>query len=114
MHKSGYISVRSKNVCIANNFYDAFDVIDFYKKHGSFISLKNCGLKSNYELTNFCKKFEEITSKCDVQSETSKKYTEIELSHHKIEFLNNIILFNFDKLSARSHNRLKTILDNDY
>lgn len=53
------LSERTKNVCINDSLNTLYDILVFYLKHRDFTSLKNCGKKSNMELTHLANQFVE-------------------------------------------------------
>lgn len=57
---SDLLSTRAYNLCLYNGLNNLDSLIDFYKLNGSFDKFRNCGLKTNIELINFCK--EHVTS----------------------------------------------------
>jgi len=52
---SDLLSTRAYNLCLYNGLNNLDSLIDFYKLNGSFDKFRNCGLKTNLELINFCK-----------------------------------------------------------
>jgi hypothetical protein len=51
------LSVRAINVCKYNSILSLFALLKYYSENNSFTTLRNCGLKTNYELIEFCKKY---------------------------------------------------------
>jgi len=51
------LSERAKNICLEHSLDCLFKVLKFYKEHGSFISLHNCGTKTNNELVALSEKY---------------------------------------------------------
>ena len=51
------ISVRSLNVCEDNGLLDLASMISYYQENKTFTNLKNCGRKSDEELTAICLKY---------------------------------------------------------
>lgn len=76
MLDSNQMSVRAYNVCIDNNLKTIEDLYDYYKTNGSFLSLLNCGSKTNDELINLIefKSFKPLDNAAD---------SSINLSSHK-------------------------------
>jgi len=76
------LSERVKNICLDNSIDSLFKLIDFYKEHGDFLSLRNCGKKSNEILVTVASKYieklnsmeEEITENGD-----QEKFEELRL-----------------------------------
>lgn len=48
------LTVRAVNTCLSNELHSLFSILDYYKTNGSFLSLKNCGKKTDKELTDIC------------------------------------------------------------
>jgi len=61
------VSVRAYNVCLYNELSSVESLLDYFKRHGSFSEFRNCGLKTNLELIDFCKENVDSFSK-DEQS----------------------------------------------
>lgn len=51
------LSERAKNICLDNSLDSLFKVLEFYKENGDFLSLRNCGKKSNDELVAMAEKY---------------------------------------------------------
>ena len=51
------LSVRSVNVCKDAGLISLNRILDLYAKKGSFLSLRNCGAKTDKELIEICKKY---------------------------------------------------------
>jgi len=49
------ISIRAYNVCLYNELSTFESLRQYYKMHGTFSKFRNCGLKTNKELIDFCK-----------------------------------------------------------
>ncbi len=52
------LNVRTYNVCGGNDLMNTTDILNYYKKHHSFSSLHNCGVKSEKKLIELCKKID--------------------------------------------------------
>lgn len=52
------LSVRSYNLCKNHELLDLASIQAFYQRNNSFRKLRNCGEKSNRELTSLCKKYD--------------------------------------------------------
>lgn len=52
-----FLNRRAYNVCKGNRLLDLKTLIAYYRSHGTFISLLNCGAKTNIELIAICKKY---------------------------------------------------------
>ncbi len=50
-------SERTKNICLDNQLETLFKLISYYFEYGTFIDLRNCGVKSNTELITMVKKY---------------------------------------------------------
>ncbi len=51
---NGKLSEKTKNVCLENNLDTLYKILCYYLNHKNFLGLKNCGVKTNNELLNFC------------------------------------------------------------
>lgn len=69
IYQSEDISVRSFNVCNDNSINDLYDLLRHYRENKSFVNLRNCGRKSNDELTAVCSKYIEIQDLYKLQNE---------------------------------------------
>jgi len=52
-----WLSVRSINICKDADLISLNRILDFYAKKGSFMSIRNCGAKTDKELIEICKKY---------------------------------------------------------
>ena len=50
-----WLSGRSINICKEAGFVTLNLILDFYSKNGSFISIRNCGAKTDKGLIEICK-----------------------------------------------------------
>ncbi len=57
LHLKETLSERAKNICLDNDMNNLYKFLAFYKEHGSFLSLRNCGEKSNSELIALAEKY---------------------------------------------------------
>uniref|UniRef100_UPI0040476B25 hypothetical protein n=1 Tax=Algoriphagus sp. TaxID=1872435 RepID=UPI0040476B25 len=110
------LSFRSLTVCLNNNLVDLNSVLEYYEKNQTFITLRNCGKKTNSELINICLKYrknKEFTF--EQQNDSSEDLLTIinNLSYEQIEYLNRFISLNFNNLSNRSKNALLEFLNYD-
>jgi len=107
------ISVRSLNVCEGNGLLDLASMIRYYKEYKTFTNLKNCGIKSDEELTTICIKY---IDKGNVEySELINKENKIiilvsSLTNTQIEIINSFIETNSIFLSKRSKNAITSFL----
>ncbi|REL33805.1 hypothetical protein DYD21_10390 [Rhodohalobacter sp. SW132] len=51
------LSKRTLNIFLKEGFESIYDLLDYYKKHGDFLSINRCGKKSNRELIELCEKY---------------------------------------------------------
>lgn len=51
------LSVRSVNICLSNGLVDTDLIGEYYKKNLTFLTIKNCGLKTEKELIAICNKY---------------------------------------------------------
>ena len=116
IYKQDEISIRSYHLCIYNGLNSIVDIQKFYEKNKTFLSLRNCGEKSNKELTNLYNKYKiEGTDFIG-----SKKLKEEELNRvvHNLtrvqrELINGFIYVNTNSLSVRSSNAILLYLNNN-
>lgn len=114
LEKADWISVRAINICKYNRLIGLNDIISFYRKHGSFKNLKNCGDKTEKELSEICKKFS--SHSLDVIIEEIKELDEIkklvrEFTDDEIEATNKHIEYLTFKLSVRARNGLQSLFN---
>lgn len=108
------ISVRSLNVCEDNGLLDLASMISYYQENKTFTNLKNCGRKSDEELTAICLKY---IDKGNVEySELVNKENKIiilisSLTRTQIEVINSFIETNKTLLSKRSKNAITSFLN---
>jgi hypothetical protein len=111
IYKNENISVRSYNVCKYNGLETLKEIIEFYRENRSFNKLRNCGKRSNEELTELCSKYKNI----DFTFEENFQFKIIisELSRNQREIINSFIQINTNSLSIRSQNAIKALLGNN-
>ncbi|PIP54867.1 MAG: hypothetical protein COX07_02980 [Bacteroidetes bacterium CG23_combo_of_CG06-09_8_20_14_all_32_9] len=109
------ISVRSFNICWYFNLRTVGDLLSFFEKKRTFITLKNCGIKSEAELVAICKKYKNYlkymkTPEKDIDEFFVKIHN---LTIQQESILNNLIVIKLRNLSTRAFNALIKYLDND-
>lgn len=110
IYKKGNLSIRSYHVCKYNDIQTIFDLKKYFKKHKSFIKLKNCGRKSDEELIRLSNSYyPEGKDSLDNNIQEKKienplKKTISELTRVQREVINSFILVNTNSLSVRSKN----------
>jgi len=113
------LSVRSFNVCQANNLLDLDSLLDYYLTHFDFRQLRGIGLKSNQELTDRCEQYME--AKNNEPDSLGTKAPEVavtpqdaplRLSSTQRQHLDHITLHHFQSLSRQARNYLNSHLDN--
>ncbi|MCH8533638.1 MAG: hypothetical protein LAT51_01090 [Flavobacteriaceae bacterium] len=116
LYNKKIISTRTHNICLVNKLDSLEKLHRFYKKKGSFISLKNCGHRSNLELIDVCTKFvgknqlDEVEGFCEVDLTkiiVEMSYKEKQLLQVKIKTLIN-------QLDNRTKNALSLYLKHDF
>ncbi len=117
IYKNGNISVRSYNVCKYNELETIKDLIKFYLENRTFNKLRNCGKKSNEELTELYTIYKKYDFGFDenfkIKKENKFKKIISELSRNQREVINSFIQVNTNRLSVRSQNGIKTLLENN-
>lgn len=117
IYKNENISVRSYNVCKYNGLETLKEIIKFYRENKSFDKLRNCGKKSNEELTELYIKYKNIDfgfeENFQFKIENKFKIIISELSRNQREVINSFIQVNTNRLSVRSQNGIKALLENN-
>lgn len=106
------LSVRAYNVCKKNHLSSIPEMMEYYKKYGTFRNLPHCGQKSNKELIEFCediKTLEEPLVEKTMICDTSilKK-----LEESDVDAINRYIENETKVLSQRSTNAIVDFLSN--
>jgi hypothetical protein len=107
------IGVRSYNVCNDNGLKDLSEILRHHLENKTFENLRNCGRKSNDELTTLCLKYRDYDSRnIDEYSKPKKQFTSIvsNLTRIQREIVNSFIEINFNNLSNRSKNAIASFL----
>lgn len=109
-------SIRSFNVCNDNGLKNLSLIMSYYRENGTFDNLKNCGRKSNLELTSLCLKYYDY----DVNKSTEFLQRNNELiipitnfTRIQREIVNSFIEININNLSLRSKNAITLFLNGD-
>lgn len=115
IHKNEPLSVRSYHVCKYNGLESLSDIIRFYRENKSFNKLRNCGKRSNEELTELYNKYKNIDFGFQeiypVKFENKFKKIIFELSRNQREVINSFIQVNANSLSNRSQNGINSFLE---
>jgi hypothetical protein len=101
------LSARSTNVCEWNGLIDLITILEYYWENNDFLSLKNCGRKSNTELIELCCKYESFKSKPIqeiIGNSLGKRIDTLSIRQKKV--LNNLIESQAAGLSVRSFNAI--------
>jgi hypothetical protein len=108
------LSVRSTNVCEWNGLKDLTAILSYYGENNNFLSLRNCGQKSNIELIKLCKRNENFLIKAikTVTENPLQKQLEILTARQK-QILNNVINSQLKELSKRANNAIKVFANSD-
>ncbi len=108
------ISVRSFNVCNDNDLKDLNAILKHYREHKTFGNLRNCGRKSNEELTDLCVKYIDYGGSQIVEPSKPEKQLIMTISSFnrtQREIVNSFIEINSNNLSNRSKNAIKSFLN---
>jgi hypothetical protein len=108
------ISVRSFNVCNDNDLKDLSAILKHYRKNRTFDNLRNCGIKSNEELTALCLKYIDYDSNHlsePVNTEKQLIKTLTNFTRIQREIVNSFIEINTNNLSNRSKNAITSFLN---
>lgn len=108
------ISVRSFNVCNDNDLKDLSAILKHYREHKTFGNLRNCGRKSNEELTDLCVKYIDYGGSQIVEPSKPEKQlitTISSFNRTQREIINSFIEINSNNLSNRSKNAITSFLN---
>lgn len=108
------ISVRSFNVCNDNDLKDLIAILKHYREHKTFSNLRNCGRKSNEELTDLCVKYIDYGGSQIVEPSKPEKQlitTISSFNRTQREIVNSFIEINSNNLSNRSKNAITSFLN---
>jgi hypothetical protein len=108
------ISIRSYNVCKYNGLNDSTAILKFYRENRSFEILRNCGRKSNEELTTLCLKFMNLESNSDLETPNREEQlvrTLSDFTREKREMVNMYIELIANNLSSKSKSAILEFLD---
>lgn len=117
IYKNEPLSMRSYHVCKNNGLETLEDIIEFYREKRSFDKLRNCGRKSDEELTGLVIKYKNIDFAFQeiypMKFESKFKIIISELSRNQKEVINSFIQVNANSLSNRSQNGINSFLENN-
>jgi len=108
------ISVRSFNVCNDNDLKDLSAILKHYRENRTFDNLRNCGRKSNEELTALCLKYTDYDSihfSEPLKPEKQLITTITNFTRTQREIVNSFIEINTNNLSNRSKNAITSFLN---
>lgn len=114
LEKTEWISVRAINICKNNRLTGLNDIISFYRKHGSFKNLENCGNKTEKELSEICKKFSSHSLDAiieDIKERDEVKNLVRQFTNDEIEATNKHIKYLTFRLSVRARNGLQSLFN---
>ena len=110
LYNNKLLSVRSYNICKYNGLFTISDLIQFYNKHSTFSKLRNCGRKSNNELTRIYQGYKEsVFAKNDFNTEST--FLKLNLNTLQEKVVNTFILNKITRLKVRSKNAISKHLD---
>jgi hypothetical protein len=116
IYHSEDISIRTFNICKNNDLKDLTAILKHYRDNKTFENLKNCGKKSNYELTALCIKSINHNRNKIVGSAFKEKHLIhiiTNFSKTQREIVNSFIEINSNYLSTRSQNVINSYLNGD-
>lgn len=87
------LSERATNICLDNSLDSLYKVIEYYKEHDDFLTLRNCGKKTNEELVAMARKYME---KYEITADNFQAD-----DHHRT--FEEYKLFCFEQFSLSSH-----------
>lgn len=106
-----WLSVRSINICKDAGLISLNRILDFYSKKGSFMTIRNCGAKTDKELIEICKKYlasNPVNSEVKEQTESFLE-TINSLTPFQKATLNRHFEYLVSNLNVRSYNGLASI-----
>ena len=114
------LSVRAVHVCEGSYLNDIVTILNYYWENNDFLHLRNCGQKSNTELIELCKKYEDFTTKPEIivpeiivpENPVEKQIDSLTVRQKKI--LNNIINSQIRNLSVRTFNCIDKYSSSNY
>ena len=112
------LNARSLNICVDNQLNNLQLIEIYFWANDNFLKLKNCGQKSNLELTELCRKHE-LTLRKSIVSLLGEKPNQsfiqkmADYSVRQKSLFNTILQHRFSKLSAKSSNALKSYIKSD-
>jgi predicted DNA-binding protein YlxM (UPF0122 family) len=109
--------VRSFNVCNYNELADLSAILKHYREHKTFNNIRNCGRKSNEELTALCLKYINYDSNhfAEPLNPEKKLITTIaNFTRIQREIVNSFIEINSNNLSNRSKNAITSFLNGNF
>jgi hypothetical protein len=117
IYNSGYISIRTFNVCNQNGLNHLNSIIQYYNEFEHFYKFKNCGRKSNEELTALCLKYFDYHSNHYVEHLEQKKHNISRITNFtrtQRDIVNSFIDINKNYLSNRGKNAINAYLDGNF
>jgi hypothetical protein len=105
------LSVRSINICRDAGLISLNRILDFYAKKGSFMSIRNCGAKTDKELIEICKKYLSSIPANEVLKEQKESFLDTInlLTPFQKATLNKHFEYLISNLNVRSYNGLASI-----
>jgi hypothetical protein len=82
LQKIDNLSERTKNVCFEDSIDTLFKILSYYREHGTFRKIRNCGLKTDLELVTLSEKYLKLggLSEEDLQlNEEDEKFENLKL-----------------------------------
>ncbi len=108
---NAWLSVRSINICKDAGLISLNRILDFYAKKGSFMSIRNCGAKTDKELIEICKKYLSSIPAEKVLKEQKESFLDTinSLTPFQKATLNRHFEYLVSNLNVRSYNGLARI-----
>lgn len=113
---SDNLSKRGFNVCQINNLNTLLLIQDYFYQNQTFLGLKNCGIDTNNELIQICKRYEiELKSKRNDSIKLNRdSYNKLKQNKLKVEYLEIKSQLLFNEISKKSKNLIYKLLENDF
>lgn len=103
------LSLRAFNVCNDNGLTDLKKILIYFNKEGDFSNLKNCGRKTDLELTNICQQYLKLVDFNPGLKTVASQNKFHDLTGPEEIYLNRYFHRQIKKLSTRSQNAINSL-----
>ncbi len=98
------MSQRAMNVCISAGLKSLKEILKIGQTHSGFLCFRNCGSKSNEELMNICKKYDNLTLDYSIEEIDTLQDGKGQLTINLAENIDLLTLAGIEDISVRSYN----------